>query len=246
MANSDEKTYALFSNPTNKKIVAALEKSGAKVFLFPPLEIQRTVLDEKSIAAIKNPGEFDWIIFPDVLTVDCFLEILQENEIDLFEMDSVQVCAFGEAVADRLRFVQLHADVIPNSVEGNNPFHALFDFIGQDQFRSLKFLLTKEISRQYEIKNKLEESGADVFELPVYQAKVSSADKITKLKTLLKGGAIDEFIFSSPLDLLALQNYFDDEMIAETLSGIKVSAVNKEMFQTLMEHNLKANFFQPN
>ncbi len=244
MANSDEKTYALFSNPTNKKIVAELEKNGAKVFLFPPLEIQRTVLDEESIAAIKNLSGFDWIIFPDVLTVDCFLEILQENEIDLFEMDSVQVCTFGEAAADRLRFVQLHADVIPNSVEGGNPFHALFDFIGQDQFRSLRFLLTKEISRQYEIKNKLAESGADVFELPIYQAKDSSADKITKFKTLLKGGAIDEFIFSSPTDLLALQNYFDNEMIAETLSEINISALNKEMFQTLKEFDLKANYFR--
>jgi uroporphyrinogen-III synthase len=243
MPNSNEKTYALFSNPTNKKIIAELEKQGAKVFLFPPLETERTVLDEESAAAIKNLSSFDWMIFPDVLTVEYFLEILQENEIDLFEMDLVQVCAFGESVADRLRFVQLHADVIPNSVEAGSVFLALSDYIGQNAFRNLKFLLPKETSQQFEIKKKLIEIGANVFELPIYQAKVSITDKITKLKTLLKGGAIDEFVFSSPTDLIALQNYFGNS-ITETLSDINVSAVNKEMFQALKENNLKANYFQ--
>jgi uroporphyrinogen-III synthase len=243
MPDSDEKTYALFSNPTNKKIVAELEKRGAKVFLFPPLEIERTILDENYIAAIKNPGAFDWIIFPDVLTVDYFLQVLQENKVDLFEMDLVQVCAFGEAVADRLRFVQLHADVIPNSIEGNNVFPALSDYIGQDEFCGLKFLLAKENSLRYEIKKKLIESGAIVFELPIYQIKISRAGEIAKLKTLLKGGAIDEFIFSSPTDLVALKNYFDNDSIAETLSEVNVCAANKEIFQALNEYDLKAKYF---
>jgi uroporphyrinogen-III synthase len=241
---SNEKTYALFSNPTNRKIVAELENKGAKVFLFLPLEIERTVLDEESVAAIKNLCDFDWIIFPDVLTVDYFLQILQENEIDLFEMDSARVCTFGETVADRLRFVQLHADVIPNSVNVNNVFHALFDYIGQDEFCSLKFLFLKQSSRQYGIKNKLVERGADVFELPIYQAGISGAAEITKLKTLLKGGAIDEFIFSSPTDLIALENYFENESISKTLSEINVWAAHKEMFQTLTEYDLKAKYFQ--
>lgn len=244
MTISNEKTYALFFNPTNKKIVAELEKQGAKVFLFPPLEEERIVLDEESVAAIKNLGNFDWIIFPDILTVDFFLEILRENEIDLFEMDSAQVCTFGETVADRLRFVQLHADVIPNAVDSNNVFLALSDYIGQDKFRSLKFLFLKQTLQHYEIEKKLIGSGSIVFELPIYQTKVLRTNEITKLKTLLKNGAIDEFIFSSPTDLIALENYFENESISKTLSEINVWAANKEIFQTLTEYDLKAKYFQ--
>jgi uroporphyrinogen-III synthase len=244
MPNSYEKTYALFSNPTNKKIIAALEKKGAKVFQFPPLETEKTVLDEKSIAAIKNLNAFDLIIFPDVLTVDYFLQTLDENEIDSFEMDSMQVCAFGEPVADRLRFAQLHADIIPISIETTYVFIALSNYIGKDELNDLKILLPKNTWLEYEIKEKLIEKGADIFELPVYQTKISSADEITKLKVLLKNGAIDEFIFSSPADLIALKLYFGNEQFSTILSEVNVSTIDKAMSQILNENNLKSNYLQ--
>jgi len=244
MPNPDEKTYALFSNPINKKIISQLESKGAKVFRFPPLETKKIILDEKTIADIENLDVFDWIIFPDVLTVDYFLQILGENEIDLFEMDSVQVCALGEAVADRLRFVQLHADVIPTSVEAASIFLALSDYVGKDEFSELKFLLPKGTLQEYEIKEKLVECGANVFELPVYQAHISRTDEIARLKVLLKGGAIDEFIFSSATDLIVLRYYFDNDPISITLSEINVSAVDKAMFQTLKEYDLRADYFR--
>jgi len=244
MANSNEKTYALFSNLTNKKIISELESRGTKVFQFPPVETVEIVPGEKSIANIKNLKVFDWIIFPDVLTVDYFLQILEKYEVNLFEMDSVQVCAFGEVVADRLRFVQLHADVIPTSVEAASVFLALSDYVGEDELSDLKFLLPKEISQEYEIKRKLVESGANVFELPVYQAQIPRVNEITKLKALLKGGAIDEFIFSSATDLIALKCCFDNDSISRILSEINISAVDKAILQTLREYNLRANYFQ--
>jgi uroporphyrinogen-III synthase len=244
MTNPDEKIYALFANPTNKKIIAKLEKDSAKVFQFPPLETERIVLDEESVADIKNLDFFDWVIFPDVLTVDYFLEILRENEIDLFEMDALGVCAFGETVADRLRFAQLHADVIPSAIEAANVFVALSEYIGQDKLSGLKFLLPREISLAYKIKDKLIESGANTVELPIYRAKASEPNEIAKLKALFKGGAIDEFVFSSPTDLIALKNYFNNQPIRAILQEINVSALDKSIFQTLKEHDLKPNYFR--
>lgn len=243
MTNSNEKTYALFSNPANRKIISKLEKDGAKVFKFPPLETEKIVLDKKIIADLENFSNFDWIIFPDVLTVDYFLQNLQENEIDLFEIDSVRVCAIGEAVADCLRFVQLHADVIPTSTKTKDVFLALSDYIGKDKLNGLKFLLPKEKSLEYEIKKSLIMSSANVIELPIYQAKISSAIEIAKLKILLTGGAIDEFIFSTPTDLLAFKSYFNTDSIAAILSEIKVSALDKTVLQALGESNLTAAYF---
>lgn len=244
MTKLQEKTYALFYTPANKKIVVVLENSGAKVFRFPPLETEKINLDEESIAAVKNLGSFDWIIFPDVLTVDYFLQILQENEIDLFEMDAARVCAVGEAVADRLRFAELHADVVPTSIAAANVFLALSDYIGRDRLGSLRFFLPKESAAQYEIIEKLIGNGATVIESSIYRAKFSATGEIAKLKTLLKGGAIDEFIFSSPTDLIALKCFFDNDSISAILSEINVSAADKAILQTLKEHDLKANFFR--
>jgi hypothetical protein len=61
---------------------------------------------------------------------------------------------------------------------------------------------------------------------------------------LLKGGAIDEFIFSLPTDLIALKHYFNNKLISATLSELNVSTIDKAMFQTLKEHNLKADYFR--
>lgn len=244
MLISAEKTYALFANPANKKIAAALEKEGAKVFRFPPLEIEKAILNEKSVSDIKNLYGFDWIIFPDVLAVDYFLQVLEENEIDLFEMDSVQVCAFGEAVADRLRFVRLHADIITASVEPANVFVAVSDYVGKAELSSLKFLLPKAVSLEYEITEKLIGKGANVVELPIYEAKIARADETAKLKVLLKGGAIDEFVFSSPTDLIALKLLFGNSRISTILSETDVSTVDAAMFQTLKEHDLKPMYLR--
>ncbi len=244
MTNPLEKTYALFAAPANKKIIAELEQRGAKVFQFSPLEIEKTVLDEKSIDTVKKLDAFDWVIFPDVLTVEYFLQILEENEVALFEMDSTQVCAIGEAVADRLRFAQLHADVIPASVSAKDVFLALSDYIGKEELSGLRFLLVKEDLDKYAINEQLVENNAKVIELPVYRAAISRNDETAKLKILLKGGAIDEFIFSSPTDLIALKRYFDNEYISETFAEILISATDKIIWQALSEHDLKANFFQ--
>lgn len=242
MTNTNEKTYAIFSAPNNKKIVSKLVKNGVKVFEFPSLETEKTLAGKEFDSVLHNLERFDWIIFPDVLAVDYFLEALEENQFDLFEMDSLRVCAFGEAVSDRLRFVQLHADVIPATVEAQTVFRHLCDYIGQDEMRDLRFLLPKDGSREYELKEKLSESGASLMELPVYRVKLSEANEILKLKILLRGGAIDQFIVSSPTDLIALEHYFDGKPLSETLGEVIVSAIDKAMLQTLEEHGLTANY----
>lgn len=244
MPNSDKKTYALFSSPINKKITAALEETGAKVFQFPTLETVKIILDGNSLNKIKNLDAFDWLIFEDIFAVDYFVQILEENEIDLFEMDSVQICAFGEAVADRLRFAQIHTDVISHSFNVADICMLLSDYVGKDNLDGLEVLLPKNLSSESEIKKELTDNGVNATELAVYQVKNSKTDKIKKLKVLLKSGAIDEFIFSSPADLSALKIYFDTDSVSETLSEIEVSTADKAMIQTLREQDLKVTHFR--
>ena len=241
-----DKTFALFASPNNKKVAAELEAAGAKVVKFPMLEAERVEPDENSIEQLNRLKNFDWIIFPDVLTVDFFLHSLKENAVDFFELDEIRVCALGEDVSDRLRFVQLHADVIPNTVKTADVSSALKNYIAAENFENLKFLLPKEISARNEITNELLKTGAEVSELPIYQIKVSKENEITKLKTLLKGGAIDEFIFSAPTDFAYLNHIFNDEPLAGVFAGIEISAIDGLAYQSLRENDLKcAGLFQP-
>ncbi len=246
MQNSaDQKTYGLFSTIANRKLIGELESGGAKVFQFPPIETEKVILDKTSINYLQNLMNFDWIIFPDVFAVDYFLQALEVCGVDYFELDAVSVYALGEAVADRLRFVQLHADLIPNFVQTESVFLTLTNFISQNGFENLHFLLLKEIFSSIEITKKLTENKAIVTELPIYQALITDKREVAKLKVLLTNGAIDEFIFSSPTDLISLKCLFWDDSMSEILSETEVSATDEVMLQALKEHNQKPKFYRP-
>jgi uroporphyrinogen-III synthase len=242
--SSNQKTYALFSTPLNRKLIAGLEENGAKVFQFAPVETRRIDAETNSEIIRNNLTEFDWIIFPDVFAVDYFLEILEENEIDLFELDASRVLAFGEVVADRLRFVQLHADIIPHSMETETVFSTLVDYLGKEDFSALKFLLPSEIAADFDLKRKLIDAKADVTEIGLYQVEIIEKNKTVNLKALLKGGAIDEIIVSSAEDIISLKHYLAAENLAEIFSDIKISGTNEGAMQSLRENNLRPQFFQ--
>ncbi|HEY0461709.1 MAG TPA: hypothetical protein VGC97_21415, partial [Pyrinomonadaceae bacterium] len=60
---------------------------------------------------------------------------------------------------------------------------------------------------------------------------------------LLKGGAVDEFIFSAPHDLSSLKFLFVEENLPEILNEIRVSAVSEIVFQSLQEAGLRPLYF---
>lgn len=234
---ANQKTFGLFSNSASRKLVNEIENSNSELILFPPVEIEKVDLKESEIEYLENLSGFDWLIFKDVFAVDCFLENLEELAIDLFELDYLRICAVGESVADRLRFSSIHSDVIPKTIESDKILAELVGYIGENQLDELRFLFPK-INSIDELSEKLKNSGASLTELPIYRVKETINSEITKLKTLLKGGAIDEFIFASPVDFAALKYYFKNERISDILAGIKISAVDSLSLQTAWEHNL--------
>ncbi len=241
--SSNEKTYALIANPANEKRASALGASGANVIQFPPIKTEKLILDKKSTALFSKLTGFDWLIFLDIFAVDYFLQTLEEYEIDLFELDAVRVCALGEAVSDRLRFASLHADVIPSSVKSDAVLASLSDYIGENNISGKSFLSIKRLFAEYKTKNKLSEKGAIVTELEIYRGEIVGANENARLKALLKGGAIDEFVFSSAEDLIALKEFAVSNSLAKILSETKISATDQITFQSLKEHNLKARYF---
>ena len=228
----------MFANPNNRKIAAELERAGAKIIEFPPLEIGKNESNENSTEQLSRLAEFDWIIFPDVLTVDFFLQILEENAVDFFELDAIRVCAFGEVVSDRLRFVQLHADVIPNRIKAGDVASALKNYVAAEDFKNLKFLFVRGSLFDGELKKQLTQSGAEIRELPVYQIKISKQNEISKIKALVRGGAIDEFVFSAPTDFIYLNYIFRGEPLARVFADVKISAADPIVYQTVRENSL--------
>ncbi len=232
-----QKTYGIFANPIARKIIAELENTNADVRLFPPVEIEKIVLRDEEIKMLGNLKDFDWLIFTDVLAVDFFLETLAENEIDLFELDDLRVCAVGETVADQLRFSSIHSDVIPANHRTENILSAIGDYVGTKNFENLRFLFPKANADFETLAENLRAKKAGVQELDVYAAHLANKSEIVRLKTLLTGGAIDEFIFTAPADFIALENFFKTTNFSIYLTEIRFSA-DSSLMQAARENNL--------
>lgn len=242
----NEISYALFVTPKNKQIISELQNLMKRVFFIPSIETEKLLLDKLAENTIKTSVNFDWIIFTDVFTVDYFIEILQEFEIDLFDLDSVRICAFGEAVSDRLRFSEIHADIIPSSIDTESIFKSINNYLAGEDFSKLKFLILKELTNRIELTGKIKTASSLVSEISLYRILERDKPEISKIKALITGGAIDEIVFSDPSDLMAFKTYFPDAVNQNIFSGITFSAANEVMFQMLSEYGFRPVFFNRN
>jgi uroporphyrinogen-III synthase len=240
------KTYAIFAAPANRKIISKLREARNEVIEFPFVEAEKTELNAAEKSLIENVSGFEWIIFPDVYAVEFFLEALTEANQEFFELDLLRILAFGEAVADRLRFVQIHADIIPSKIETESAFKALRDYLSDEsEFKNLRVLLPKEASAETALTAMLRRRESEVAELNIYRLKPENAAGLTRLKALLKGGAVDEFVFASPPDVSNLAAVAG-EKLKDLLAGTSVSATDETTFQTLREYDLRPLYFKRN
>jgi uroporphyrinogen III methyltransferase / synthase len=241
-SNLPAKTYGLFASPRNRKTIAGLTAGGADVLIFPAVETAPVDASGTDSMLSEALSSFDWLVFPDVLTVDYLIERLRQMEIDPFELDALRVCAAGEAVADRLRFVQVHADVVPARLDAESVCAAVAEYSG-GELENLRFCLALDKSGPSALAEKLRAAGAEIVEIPIYEAHFADQAAALKLKTLLRGGAVDEFVFSAAEDLIGLAALFPGESPAEMLRGTSVSATSESIFLHLQQCGLRPLYF---
>jgi uroporphyrinogen-III synthase len=215
-----DRTYGLFEIDTNKRLIGQLRERQADLRLFPEV-----IATAPRIEPHFDLSEYDWIVFPDLYSVDFFLANITEK----FVLDELKACALGDSISDRLRFSRIHADVIPPDRQTGTVFSSLAAY---EPISGLDFLIPARLGDTPDISRVLQENGARVELLPVYEiADIGSAPQIG---TLLRSGAVDEFIFTSPQDVFSLA-YFIEPIEAE----LKALATDEITFNTLREFGLK-------
>lgn len=242
--NKVEKTYAVVSVGRNRKLIESLRALNHKIIEIPASGFEKIWLGEEKIEVLKNIAQYDWLVFPDVFAAEFFLEILDENEYEMFELDHLRVCVFGEATADRLRYAQIHTDVIPPKNTKETIFAALTDYVaGESSLSDLKFLIVKKINENIELTDELDKLKIFYREVAIYRSKPATGEETAKLKALILGGAIDEFVFTSSEDWETLREIFSGANIKKLLGGTLISATDEATRQTLNENDIAARIF---
>jgi uroporphyrinogen-III synthase len=230
-------SFAVFESQSNKWIIETLSRQW-RVILLPEIILEKTEAFFKPM----NVKAFDWILLPDTIVTEIFVEKLQNDNFDLFELDSVQICAFGEAVASLLRHYQIHSDIISTSHDQNKIFQAIADYANH-QLRDLRFLALKENDSYEPLVETLQKKEAKVTEVSLCEIKIEDRKNLVRLKALIKGGGVDAFIFASPNEVAALRVLFH-EPLGNLLANIQVFAVDDLTFQTLRENDLRPRHFE--
>lgn len=234
------KTVGIFKNPANKKLIELFRSQNRNVLVFPVIAPKKTDLSKKDLKRLENIMIFDWIIFFDIWTVEILLELLEKNEFDLYELDKLRICSNGEAVADSLRFRQIHSDVIPPKNSSKDVFKSISEYAFLEKGVSkTKFLLLKAKERESDLRELLMENSADVVEIGIYEFNNLYKPELSKLKALIYGGAVDEFVFNSPEDVFSFINLVGKDNFRQILSEIKIRAFNEITKQTLLEFDVK-------
>lgn len=242
--NSKDITYGIFQTPQNRKLISKIESQNRNLFKFQPVEIKTNEFTKEEVLKMRLITQYDWIVFTDIYAVGIVLEELEKENFDFYEFDNVRICAFGEAVADRLRFVQIHSDIIPQKMIVDEIADAIVKYANQGNLlENLKILVVSGEKIEYGIAEKLKNKKAIVEELTVYDCLESAEFEKTKLKTLIKGGAIEEFIFCSVEDVIQFKIIFGKEFLRENIFET-VWGTDEITLKTLDEFGIKAFYWQ--
>lgn len=218
------------------------EQFGARVVSFPTIEIAAPESYADLDAAIVNLSIYDWLVFTSANGAEHFLRRFQAQNLETSELDYLQVCAIGEATAERLRLAQIHLDIIPTDSRAEGVFAALENYLGgRSEFANVRFLLPRSAIARDFLLVRLREAGAIVDDPAAYQTLLPAAPETGKLKALLQGGAIDCVTFTSPSTFKNFVRIFGEENLRQLLKGVTIACLGEVTAHAVGEFDFKAD-----
>ncbi len=221
------------------EFASQLEEYGARVVVCPTIEIcpldSYELLDE----AISHLYGYDWLIFTSVNGVDYFFQRFAAGQHETSELDELNVCAIGEATAERLRELHVHVDVVPHEFKAEGVFIALERFVGgRAGLSNLNVLIPRaSVARDY-LPRTLQEAGARVDIVPAYQTSLPADLDRGRVAALLSGDA-DCIAFTSSSTVKNLGKLFDTQDLSEALAGVVIACIGDITGSTAADFGLR-------
>ena len=224
----------------SESFASELEKQGAKVLICPTIEIVELDSYERLDEAIDHLFGYDWIVFTSANAVHYIFERLQKTNHAVSDCDEVQVCAIGEATADKLHELNIHVDVVPEESKAEGVFDAVETFVGgRESLSGLNFLMPRALVARDYLPKALEAAGARVDVVPAYQTILPDVDR-ARLTAMLAGGA-DCVTFTSSSSVKNLAQLFDTNDLGGVLGNAAIACIGDVTADTAHEFGLEVS-----
>lgn len=234
------RTILVSPDARHAKLATELERHGARVLTWPRLDMSHVESNAALDEAMENLFGYDWLIFRNIYAVDFFLRRLRELGRDVGELDSLRVCAIGEAIKVRLEEFLVHVDVIPDRLSSAAALSAIESYAGgRNSFRGQNFLIPRAAIGRDSLTQTLEDAGARVDEVTSYRTCSADNPDLAQIKGLLTGGGIDCIAFAASSEIRDFAAVFDANDLALLLTGVIVACVDESTTQTAADFGLR-------
>jgi uroporphyrinogen-III synthase len=169
-----------------------LEQQGAEVLLLPTIEIVPPESYTPFDAALRQAGDFDWLVVTSANAVRVMNERLAALGLGAQSLAHVRCAAVGPSTADALRSMGLAVDVVPERYVGEALADALADHVGGQRVLLVRAAVARDV-----VPEALRAAGAEVAIVDAYRT-VVPADAAGRARAVFSDEPLpDAVLFTS-------------------------------------------------
>jgi uroporphyrinogen III methyltransferase/synthase len=222
-----------------KEFGEALEQAGAAVVYFPTIEITPPDSWVECDTAIRHLNTYDLIAFTSVNAVDHFFgRALAVDGWSLPTIRQKKVFAVGEKTRSALESHGCMIEALPEKATAEELGHLL----QQSELKGKRVLLPRGNLATQVLPKLLQQSGAIVDEVIVYQTRKPEIKGVEPIQQMLANQAIDAVTFFSPS---SVQNFID-LIPSINLDGVAVAAIGEVTAAAARQAGMRVDVVPPN
>lgn len=211
-----------------------LEGLGAAVLEAPTIELVSPADWSTVDEAIRDIGQYDWLVLTSANGVTALEERLAKMALDARHLARVKIAAIGDAIAAVLRQrLGVRVDLMPPRYVAESLAQAMID---TEEVEGKRLLLLRADIARPALPKLLEDAGAQVTELTVYQTKRVEVLP-EKVIAALRGGAVDWVTFTSSSTVNNMVEILGEER--GLLDKVKIASIGPITSQSIRSWNLE-------
>src|SRR5687768_1780526 len=204
-----------------------LELPGIQIITWPKLQLTPLENFAACDEAIANLYGYDWIIFTNPDAVRFFCERIEQQSREVSDLDTLRVCAIGEATSAALERARVHVDVVVTQTNPSDIIEQLATYAGGlEHMDRLNLLLPQAAIGRGHLKLPIEDIGARVDVIVSYQTVANDElTKLTALQSMLLTGSVDAVVFTHPEEVFELARVLDTNNLGPLLRNTFVLTI---------------------
>ncbi|MBM4103274.1 MAG: uroporphyrinogen-III C-methyltransferase [Planctomycetes bacterium] len=221
----------------NLRLEQLLLRQAANVINFPCIELQGPIESSPLKHAIRDLGDYDWIVFTSSHGVEFMFQSLQKAGKDSRAFGSAKIACIGDRTAEALSQYGLCADFVPTKFTAQSLAEEL---AAQYDLRRKNILLLRSAIASNELADNLRQKNAAIEDIRIYTAVPLTQDEAKKqeLVDLIQTGRVDWITFTSSSTVDGFLQNVDIEIIRQ--ANVKLASIGPETTKKLESLGLNA------